>query len=38
MDTPDGIEITGPMHDRFEEILTPTALELIGLLLSLIHI
>ena len=32
MDTPDGIEITGPMHDRFEEILTPTALELVGLL------
>ncbi|QNN53922.1 malate synthase A [Nocardioides mesophilus] len=30
MDTPDGIEITGPMHDRFDEILTPTALELVG--------
>ncbi|HET6697996.1 MAG TPA: malate synthase A [Nocardioidaceae bacterium] len=30
MDTPEGIEITGPMHDRFDEILTPTALELIG--------
>ena len=24
MDTPDGLEITGPMHDRFEEILSPT--------------
>ena len=32
MDTPEGIEITGPMHDRFEEILRPTSLELIGLL------
>ncbi len=32
MDTPDGIEITGPMHDRFDEILTPEALELIALL------
>jgi len=32
MDTPDGIEITGPLHDRFEEILSPRALELIGLL------
>jgi malate synthase len=30
MDTPDGLEITGPMHERFEEILTPTALELIA--------
>jgi malate synthase len=30
MDTPDGIEITGPMHDRFDEILTARALELIG--------
>jgi malate synthase len=32
MDTPDGIEITGPLHDRFEEILNPRALELVGLL------
>jgi malate synthase len=32
MDTPDGIEITGPMHDRFDEILTPRALELVRLL------
>jgi malate synthase len=32
MDTPEGIEITGPLHDRFEEVLTPTALELVGLL------
>jgi malate synthase len=34
MRTPDGIEITGPMHDRFDEVLTPRALELIGLLHS----
>jgi malate synthase len=32
MDTPDGIEITGPMLERFDEILTPRALELIGTL------
>ncbi|QBR93699.1 malate synthase A [Nocardioides euryhalodurans] len=32
MDTPEGIEITGPIHDRYEEILSPRALELIGLL------
>lgn len=32
MDTPEGIEITGPLHDRFEEVLTPRALELVGLL------
>jgi malate synthase len=32
METPDGIEITGPMHDRFDEVLTPRALELVGLL------
>jgi malate synthase len=32
MDTPQGIEITGPMHDRFEEILTPRALALVGVL------
>ena len=30
MDTPEGLEITGPMHDRFEEVLSPTALELIA--------
>jgi malate synthase len=30
MDTPEGIEVTGPMHDRYDEILTPTALELVG--------
>jgi malate synthase len=30
MDTPEGIEITGPMHDRFDEILTPRALELVA--------
>ncbi|HEY0776245.1 MAG TPA: malate synthase A, partial [Nocardioidaceae bacterium] len=29
---PEGIEITGPMQDRFDEILTPQALELVGLL------
>jgi malate synthase len=29
MDTPEGLEITGPMHDRFEEVLSPNALELI---------
>ena len=32
MDTPEGIEVTGPIHDRFEEILSPRALELVGLL------
>jgi malate synthase len=32
MDLPDGVEITGPMHDRFEQILTAPALELIALL------
>ena len=32
MNTPEGIEVTGPIHDRFEEILSPRALELIGLL------
>ena len=30
MDTPEGLEITGPMHDRFEEVLSPNALELIA--------
>src|SRR3954470_2172542 len=28
----DGIEVTGPIQDRYDEILTPRALELIGLL------
>jgi malate synthase len=32
MGTPDGIEITGPRQDRYDEILSPRALELIGLL------
>ena len=32
MDTPEGIVVTGPMHDRFDEVLTPQALELVGLL------
>ena len=30
MDTPEGVEVAGPMHDRFDEVLTPTALELVG--------
>jgi malate synthase len=30
MDVPTGIEVTGPMHERYDEILTPRALELIG--------
>lgn len=30
MDSPDGLGITGPMHDRFDEILTSRALELVG--------
>jgi malate synthase len=30
MDVPEGIEITGPMHERYDEILTPAALELVG--------
>jgi len=32
MGTPNGIEVIGPMQDRYDEILTPRALELIGLL------
>jgi malate synthase len=32
MGSPDGIQITGPVQDRFDEILTPHALELVGLL------
>ncbi|MEJ7796818.1 MAG: malate synthase A, partial [Nocardioides sp.] len=32
MKTPEGIEVTGAIHKRFEEILSPRALELIGLL------
>ena len=28
----DGLEITGPMGDRFDEVLTPRALELVALL------
>lgn len=32
MGTPEGIEITGPIEDRFDAILTPGALELVGLL------
>ena len=31
-DMPDGVEITGPMHARFDEILTDQALELVALL------
>ena len=30
MNLPDGIEITAPLHDRFEEILTSSALELVA--------
>ena len=30
MDTPDGIEITGPIQDRYDEILSRKALELIA--------
>jgi malate synthase len=30
MDTPDGIEITGPIQDRYDEILTSQALELVA--------
>ncbi|WP_299952841.1 malate synthase A [uncultured Modestobacter sp.] len=32
MSTVDGVEITGPMGPRFDEVLTPRALELIALL------
>jgi malate synthase len=32
MDTPDGIEITGPLHDRYDEVLSRRALELVRLL------
>jgi malate synthase len=32
MSTVDGVEITGPMGPRFDEVLTPKALELIALL------
>ncbi|WP_018155050.1 malate synthase A [Demetria terragena] len=28
--TPDGVEITGPVEERYDEILSPTALELIA--------
>lgn len=28
--TPEGVDITGPVEERYEEILTPTALELIA--------
>jgi malate synthase len=32
MSTVDGVEITGPMGERFDEVLTPRALGLIALL------
>ena len=32
MDQIDGVQVTGPMRDRYEEILTPRALELIAAL------
>jgi malate synthase len=31
-DLPAGVEITGPMHDRFDEVLTPEALDLLATL------
>jgi len=30
MTTPDGVEVTGPMNERFEEILTPKALDFVA--------
>jgi malate synthase len=32
VDTPDGVEITGPVLDRFDEVLTPEALDLVATL------
>ena len=32
MSSVDGVEVTGPMGPRFEEVLTPQALELVALL------
>src|SRR5262245_17058220 len=32
MDVPKGVEIKGPLGERFEEVLTPQALQLIALL------
>ena len=32
MDVPRGVEVTGPLGERFDEILTPGALELLALL------
>ena len=29
---PEGVEVTGPLHDRYDEVLTPRALELLALL------
>ncbi len=30
--TPNGVEITGPMHERYDEMLTPAALGLLAAL------
>src|SRR5581483_6679524 len=30
MDNPAGVEVTGPMGDRFDEVLTPAALEFLA--------
>jgi malate synthase len=32
LDLPDGVEVTGPLHERYDEVLSRTALELVGLL------
>ena len=32
MNNADGVRVTGPMHDRYDEVLTPEALGLIGAL------
>ena len=30
MTEPAGVEVTGPMHDRYDEVLTPEALALLA--------
>jgi malate synthase len=30
LDLPDGVEVTGPLHDRYDEVLTRPALELVA--------
>jgi malate synthase len=32
LDTPDGVEVTGPLHERYDEVLTRGALELLAVL------